>query len=46
MSKEEVMEMIKVINSMSQKEFGKLLDDTEKDILTKETYEELKEMEN
>ena len=45
MSEKEVLEMIEYINSMSEKDFSKMLDSVEKDILSKETYKELKESE-
>lgn len=45
MSEKEVLEMIEYINSMSEKDFGKMLDSVEKEILTKDTHKELKENE-
>ena len=46
MSEKEVLEMIEYINNMSEKDFSKMLDSVEKDILTKDTYKELKEKES
>lgn len=46
MSEEEVMEMINYINNMSIKDFNKLTDNVEKEILSKDTYKELKDIEN
>ena len=40
------MEMINYINNMSIKDFNKLTDSVEKEILSKESYKELKEVEN
>lgn len=45
MSEKEILEMIEYINNMNKKDFCKMLDDVEKDILTKDTYKKLKESE-
>lgn len=47
MTKEETLELIEFLNNMSNKDFTKILKETEKEIFTKEYYEELnKEEEN
>lgn len=43
MSEKEVLEMIDYLNNMDEKGFCKMLDEVDKDVLTKETYKELKE---
>lgn len=44
MSEKEVMEMINAINNMSDKEFDKILKDTEKEIFSKDFCKELNEI--
>lgn len=41
MTEEEMLEMINFINGMSEKEFKKVLDDTEKEIFGGKTLEEI-----
>lgn len=45
MSEEETKELIEFLNNMSEKDFSKMLDSVEKEILTEDTYKELKEKE-
>lgn len=45
MSEKEILEMIEYINNMDKKDFCKMLDDVEKEVLTKDACKELKEEE-